>query len=69
VLRVAEGQLDMDAPGARIPAEGLPLAWSFSEGRGRVFYTSLGHFPGAWETPTYLQHVRGGLSWLLADGA
>jgi type 1 glutamine amidotransferase len=23
----------------------LPLAWCFSEGQGRVFYTALGHFP------------------------
>jgi type 1 glutamine amidotransferase len=68
LLRVAEGQLDMDAPGARTPTAGFPLAWCFTEGRGRVFYTSLGHFPAAWETPAYLRHVQGGLSWLLTDG-
>jgi type 1 glutamine amidotransferase len=69
LLRVADGQLDMEAPGARTPPVGFPLAWCFSEGRGRVFYTALGHFPIAWETPPYLRHLRGGLEWLLADGA
>jgi hypothetical protein len=69
LLRVAEDQLDMSVPGARRPPIGFPLAWCFSEGAGRVFYTSLGHFPGAWETPTYLGHLHGGLAWVLGDGA
>ena len=33
------------APGARPPSFGYPLAWCFAEGDGRVFSTSLGHFP------------------------
>ncbi len=45
-----------------------PLSWCFTEGGGRVFSTSLGHFPLAWETPTYLRHLAGGLDWVLADG-
>jgi type 1 glutamine amidotransferase len=69
LLRVAEGQLDMTVPGARRPTAGFPLAWCFTEGAGRVFYTSLGHFPLAWEAPPYLRHLQGGLAWLLGDGA
>jgi type 1 glutamine amidotransferase len=65
LLEVGEGQLDMSVRGARRPAAGFPLAWCFSEGAGRVFYTSLGHFPAAWETPDYLRHLQGGLDWLL----
>jgi len=69
LLRVADGQLDMTVPGARRPPAGFPLAWCFSEGAGRCFYTSLGHFPGAWETPDYLRHLQGGLTWSLGgDG-
>jgi uncharacterized protein len=65
LLQVAEGQLDMTVPQARTPECGFPLAWCFTEGAGRVFYTSLGHFSHAWEQPTYLRHVAGGLSWVL----
>jgi type 1 glutamine amidotransferase len=65
LLRVPEDQLDLDAPGASTPPFGFPLAWCFTEGDGRVFSTSLGHFPGAWETPAYLQHLHGGLRWAL----
>jgi len=67
LLRVRDGELDPSAPGARPPEFGYPLAWCFREGKGLVFSTSLGHFPGAWETPAYLQHLSGGLGW--APGA
>jgi type 1 glutamine amidotransferase len=65
LLRVPDGQLDLSAPGARRPPFGYPLAWCFEEGAGRVFSTSLGHFPAAWESPAYLRHLQGGLAWAL----
>jgi type 1 glutamine amidotransferase len=65
LLRVRDGELDLTAPGARPPSFGYPLAWCFAEGAGRVFSTSLGHFPHAWESPAYLQHLVGGLGWAL----
>jgi len=46
------------------PAFGFPLSWCFTEGTGRVFSTSLGHFPHAWENIDYLRHLAGGLQWL-----
>ncbi|HZP31156.1 MAG TPA: ThuA domain-containing protein [Acidimicrobiia bacterium] len=68
LLRVPEGQLDEDAPGASRPPFGYPLSWCFREGAGRTFSTSLGHFPAAWESPAYLRHLAGGLSWALGEG-
>jgi type 1 glutamine amidotransferase len=65
LLRVRDGELDLDAPGARPPSFGYPLAWCFTEGEGRVFSSSLGHFPDAWESPDYLRHLSGGLEWVL----
>ncbi len=69
LLRVREGELDLAATGARRPSFGYPLAWCFAEGRGRVFSTSLGHFPAAWESPSYLRHLAGGLGWALGETA
>ena len=69
LLRVRDGELDLSASGARPPEFGYPLAWCFAEGAGRVFSTSLGHFPNAWETPAYLQHLSGGLGWALGAAA
>lgn len=66
LLRARDGELDPEAaPGEPVPSFGFPLSWCFSEGAGRVFSTSLGHFPHAWETPDYLRHLAGGLAWSL----
>ena len=68
LLRVRDGELDASAPGAKQPEFGFPLSWCFTEGAGRVFSTTLGHFPGAWESPVYLRHLAGGLAWALGEG-
>jgi type 1 glutamine amidotransferase len=65
LLRVRDGELDLDAPGASLPSFGYPLSWCFTEGAGRVFSTSLGHFPAAWESPAFLKHLAGGAQWAL----
>ena len=67
LLRLAENQVDLSAPGARVPECGFPLAWTVREGAARSFYTALGHFSGAWETPAYLRHLSGGLAELLSE--
>jgi uncharacterized protein len=64
LLRLADDQVDLSVPGGRVPECGFPLAWCHLEGSGRTFYTALGHFPRAWETPDYLRHLAGGLAWL-----
>ena len=63
LLRVPLEQLDLGASGAKQPPFGFPLSWCFTEGEGRVFSTSLGHFPAAWESPAYLRHLAGGIGW------
>jgi len=68
LLRVPEEQLDLTVRGAQPPAFGFPLSWCFVEGRGRVFSTTLGHFPAACESVDYLRHLGGGLAWALGEG-
>ncbi len=55
---------DLDAGGGPVSGD-YPLSWCFTEGSGRVFSTSLGHFPLAWETPDYLRHLDGGIGWTI----
>jgi type 1 glutamine amidotransferase len=43
----------------------LPLAWWRDFGRGRVFYTALGHREDVWESPWFQQHLTGALAWAL----
>ena len=67
LLRLADDQVDLSAPGGRVPDCGFPLAWCIEDGPARSFYTALGHFPLAWELPVYLRHLAGGLAWLEAN--
>lgn len=64
LLRARPEELLLDDADAPRPSIGYPLSWCFTEGEGRVFSTSLGHFPHAWENLDYLRHLRGGLEWL-----
>ena len=41
----------------------IPVAWTRSEGRGRVFYLSLGHFPEAMRHPSWQRMVANGAAW------
>jgi hypothetical protein len=68
LLTTSPDALDMTVEGARIPECGLPLAWCHEEG-GRVFSTALGHFPSAWESPTFLAFLNGALSWVVEEAA
>ena len=42
-----------------------PIAWCKKVGKGRAFYTSLGHREDIYENETYLKHLAGGLKWAL----
>jgi uncharacterized protein len=64
ILRLAPDQVDLTTPGGRKPECGFPLAWTVQYQAARTFYSALGHFPHAWETPAYLRHLAGGLAWL-----
>ena len=67
LLRLADNQVDLSAPGGRVPDCGFPLAWCIEHGAARSFYTALGHFHLAWELPVYVRHLNGGLAWLLQN--
>lgn len=39
------------------------VAWAKMEGKGRVFYTSLGHREEVWNDPRYQEHITGAIKW------
>lgn len=43
----------------------FPATWARMYGRGRVFYTSLGHREDVWTSKLFQQILLGGLSWAL----
>jgi type 1 glutamine amidotransferase len=59
------GLLALDKhPNTGAPGD-YPIAWSRAHGKGRVFYTALGHRQDVWRAPWYQDHLRGGIRWAL----
>ncbi|WP_129792449.1 ThuA domain-containing protein [Sphingosinicella sp. CPCC 101087] len=42
-----------------------PISWAREHEGGRIFYTALGHTTEAWSQPAMINHVLGGLEWVL----
>jgi type 1 glutamine amidotransferase len=44
-----------------------PATWAKMYGKGRVFYTSLGHREDVWTNPKFQQILLGGVSWTMGN--
>jgi uncharacterized protein len=44
------------------------VSWCRLYGKGRVFYTSLGHREDVWENKLYQEHLVGGIRWAMGEG-
>jgi type 1 glutamine amidotransferase len=44
-----------------------PATWIRKHGKGRVFYTSMGHREDVWTSPEFHSLVIGGISWAVGD--
>jgi type 1 glutamine amidotransferase len=40
-----------------------PIAWTRCAGRGRAFYSALGHQPSAYASPENLKLLEGAIAW------
>jgi type 1 glutamine amidotransferase len=45
----------------------FPCTWARLHGKGRVFYTSLGHREDIWTNPFFQAIVLGGFAWAMGD--
>jgi type 1 glutamine amidotransferase len=63
-------EVDKRRPNIRRVDDDWALAWTRPYGKGRVFYTALGHRDDVWRDPRFQQHVVGGLKYIffLEDG-
>lgn len=63
LLSIDNASIDL-AKGKRADQD-YAVAWMKPEGKGRVFYTSLGHRKEVWQDARYQQHLLGGIKWIL----
>lgn len=67
LLRLATEMVDMTKPGINRKDDDFGVSWIRAEGRGRVFYCSLGHREEVYWNPKVLSHYLAGLQWALGD--
>jgi uncharacterized protein len=63
LLRLDAGSVDLGKTGVHRRFYGWPLAWTRFYGKGRVFYTALGHEPSVWQDARYQRILTNAILW------
>jgi len=63
IMTVDNGSIDV-SKGKRADKD-YAISWCQDVGKGRSFYTSLGHRKEVWKDPRYQEHLVGGLRWAM----
>ena len=64
LLSLDTDKTDMTKPNIKRTDKDFAVAWTKSYGKGRVFYTSLGHNEAVWKDPRFQAHLMAGLQWV-----
>lgn len=68
LLRLDPSRSDALKPGTKVRDDhDFPISWVQTFGKGRVFYTSLGHNPDIYWNPTLLRHYLAGIQFAVGD--
>ena len=67
LLSLDNSSVDLNKRGVHRTDKDFALAWVREYGKGRVFYSALGHFEANWQDKRFQQHLLGGILWALGD--
>jgi hypothetical protein len=59
--------VDLTKKGVNRTDKDFALAWTREVGKGRVFYTALGHRDEVWQDERFQQHLLGGVKWAMRE--
>jgi type 1 glutamine amidotransferase len=66
LLSLDTSRMDLTGLQGIVKGGDYPQAWTVNAGKGRTFYTTLGHREDIWTTdPVFRAHVTGGIRWAL----
>ncbi len=63
LLSLDTASVDLAKEGVHRADRDFALCWTKPVGKGRVFYTALGHEPALWKDERFLKLLAGGLRW------
>ena len=65
LAHIAPSSVDLKAPLVHRTDGDFPVAWSKTYGKGRVFYSTLGHAAESWDDPVIQQMYFNAIRWAL----
>ena len=65
LARLDASRLDLTRPLVHRTDGDFPVAWAKTYGEGRVFYSTLGHRPEVWDSPTIRNMYFHAIRWAL----
>ncbi|UVO53121.1 ThuA domain-containing protein [Sphingomonas sp. SUN039] len=68
LARLDPASVDLKAPMVHRTDNDFPIAWIKSYGKGRVFYSGLGHTDASWDDPRMRTMYLEGIKWALGSG-
>jgi type 1 glutamine amidotransferase len=63
LLSLDPARVDLAKEGVKRADKDFGLSWTDTLGKGRVFYTALGHREEVWADPRFLTHLVNGIAW------
>jgi type 1 glutamine amidotransferase len=69
ILSVDNSSIDVNKQGVKRADKDFAVSWVQQFGKGRSFYTSLGHRKEVWKDPRFQEHLVGGLKWATGQAA
>jgi uncharacterized protein len=65
LLSLDANSVDLNKPAVHRTDKDFALAWWRNYGKGRAFYTALGHRPEVWQDERFQQHLLGAVRWAM----
>jgi hypothetical protein len=63
LLSLDPASIDLTKKGVKRTDKDFAVSWTKEFGKGRMFYTALGHEAAVWKDPRFQQHLVGGIRW------
>ncbi len=67
LLSLDPSSVDLARKGVHRTDKDFGISWTRTSGKGRVFYTALGHREAVWKDPRFQQHLVEGLRWAIGN--
>jgi len=67
LMTLDTNSVDLTLPTVHRTDKDFAIAWCREYGKGRVFYTALGHRPEVWQDERFQKHLLGALGWVMHE--